>query len=205
MRAIFLLVLSAIGFSLLSCSAMGPKPEVVYHRPDLKNKAEKVIIMPVTDFTGESAGEGVASTVTSGWSKMYGATNVVPVGPAIEKFGKTTYIEMLKTLDNVSTVEQMMKNAKIKKFISQVTGKFGNYHLAFSVVEGSQSTYDAQQPVRVHLGLFDTENLTWKWITKVQDTKGKIGDWRASYGAMVSNSFDKAKEADMADRSLASQ
>jgi len=36
---------------------------------------------------------------------------------------------------------------------------------------------------------FDTQNLTWKWITKTSVQKGKLGRWELASSTMVSNSF----------------
>ena len=54
--------------------------------------------------------------------------------------------------------------------------------------------------MRIHLGYFDSENLTWRWITKIEDTKGTIGDWRATSNMMVNNSFDIAAKLEKGEK-----
>lgn len=88
----------------------------------------------------------------------------------------------------------MHKDPKIRKFVSQVSSKLGNYHFALAIVNGDKKTYDAKKNVTLHIGVFDSKNVTWKWITKIKDKKGMIGNWTASSISMVNNSFSLVKK-----------
>jgi hypothetical protein len=195
-------------FTLVSgCSLLAPKPQVLYHRPDIRNRA-KVVVMPVTDFNGNRSegAKGVEAVALKNWMGMYGRKNVIPGGPAIDKLNQASggkYIEFLKTLDEVSMAEQKGEAPVTREYIKAVTDKVGNYNLAFTIVEGGPDQYKSGEVVRIHLGLFDTKALTWKWITKLEDKKGLFGDWRAASLAMVSNSFDTAKQVDRSKVNMA--
>ena len=112
----------------------------------------------------------------------------------IESTGKDSYLKIIKSLDNISMIEQMTKDPKIKDFIGKITDKLGNYHLSLAIVQGNKESFDSKQPVRVHLGFFDTKAMTWKWITKIEDTKKIVGNFDASTMMMVDNSFELIKK-----------
>ena len=42
----------------------------------------------------------------------------------------------------------------------------GPVNIGISILEGNESSYKNGGIVRIHIGLFDTEKLTWVWITK---------------------------------------
>lgn len=197
----FTSVLALLPFLILtSCSLLAPKPEVTLHRPELHNRT-KVVVMPVTDFNGNrtEGSKGIEALALKNWAGIYGRKNVIPGGPVIEKVNQATgakYVELLKTIDEASAAEQAGKSTVIAEYIKAVTAKAGNFNLAFTIVEGGPDQYQAGEVVRVHLGLFDTKAMTWKWITKLEDKKGIFGDWRATSVAMVSNSFETAKKVD---------
>lgn len=211
MNQFFALVATLSMMILASCSSFGPKPEVVYHRPELKIPAEsKLIVFPVMTFKGKTnVDKGLAGSVTSGWSDFHGSAKTIPAGDAIVQVAKKSGFDLMnlvKAMDNVSYLEQnLKKNRKFKKFINQVTSKFGNYDFAMTLVHGSEKLYESGSPVRLHLGYFNTKTMTWKWITKIQDKKGTIGNWQAAYGTLVSNSFDSLPEVHTASRNLASE
>lgn len=195
------LLITLLGTLLLSsCAMFGPKPKVAHHRPDIKTKINKLIIFPTTNFSGEvtEGAKSVNTSIISSWGNMYGTEKVIPAGPVIEKLvskmGKDAYMKIVKSLDNMSLVEQLHKNAKIRKFISAITSKFGNYNFALALISGGEKEYDGKKPVNLNIGMFDTENLTWKWITKIETTKGLFGNWMAASGSMVSNSFNRIEE-----------
>ena len=198
-----------VGFYSLwfaGCVTLGPKPEVVYHRADLKTKTKKVIVFPTTDFTGKKSpgAQDIDKVVVAGWTNLYGAKNVIPAGPVLEQLtkvgGKDTYSKLISSLDNVSAVEQLHKNEEVRKLIGEITSKLGNYNFSLAIVNGGKQEFDQKQPVRIHLGYFDSENLTWRWITKIEDTKGTIGDWRATSNMMVNNSFDIAAKLEKGEK-----
>ena len=204
------LLLSAI---ISSCGTFGPKPHVVYHRPDLKTEVSKLIVFPVTDFEGyQSEGaKKLDSSVVSAWAELYGKDKVIPGGTVLYKLiqgrNKNSYGKLIHSLDNVSQVEQLHKNPRIRKFISRVTKKFGNYHFAFAIENGGPKFYENGKPVLLHIGLFDSKNMTWKWITKIQDKKGTLsfGGYNASSINMVSNSFDMIETLEKSGRKPSSQ
>ncbi len=194
--------LGFLGFIVLfsSCSMLGPKPHTVYHRKDIIQPVKKLIVFPVTNFKGIQDGNSkkVETTFVGKWAEIYGKKNVVPGGPIIFKLmeihGKDTYGQFISTLDKTSAIEQIHKNPKIREFISVVTSKLGQFHFALAIVSGNEKIYDAKKQVHLHIGVFDSENLTWKWITKITDKKGTFGNWTASSLAMVNNSFELVKK-----------
>lgn len=188
------------------CSLLAPKPQVVYHRPELQNR--KIVIMPVTDFEGNrtEGAKSVEALAMKNWAGVFGRKNVIPGGPAVEQINKATgakYVEFLKSLDEMSTQEQQGQSSMLREYVKAVSAKTGNYNLAFTIVEGGPDQYKAGEVVRIHLGIFDTKALTWKWITKLEDKKGMFGDWKAASLAMLSNSFDVAKKVNKSKTSMA--
>lgn len=179
---------------------LGPKPHTAYTRPDIQRPVQKLVVFPVTNFQGiqDDNAKSVEVSFTGKWAELYGKENVVPGGPVVfklmEQMGKDTYGKFISSLDNVSALEQLHKDEKVREFLSTVTKQFGGYHFALAIVNGSKEAYDNKTPVNVHIGLFDSQNMTWKWITKIEDKKGMWGDWRASSQMMVTNSFDLIKK-----------
>ena len=195
----FLSTLTALTF-LASCSAFGPKPHVLYDRPDLDTKVSKIIIFPTTDFSGKT-NEGLKSvdlSINAGWAGAYGSDKVIPAGIVIEKIssniGKEFYKKFISSLDNVSAIEQILQSESVKKFVSEVTGKFGNFQFALAIVSGGEAEYNAGQKIYLHIGLFDTKNLTWRLITKIETQKGAVGNWKIASQAMIFNSFEEIKK-----------
>jgi len=183
-----------------SCSMMVPKPHVVYERPDLDSKISKVIIFPTTDFNGKvsESAKNINLSIISGWGGVYGADKTIPAGVLIEKvasgLGKDSYTKFIKTLDNVSGIEQLVSNPNFKKLVTDVTDKLGNYQFALAIISGGEAEYNAGQPIYLHLGLFDTKNLTWRLITKIETKKTAVGNWKIASQVMVANSFEVFKK-----------
>jgi hypothetical protein len=196
----------------VSCSMLGPKPHTAYTRPDIQRPVEKLVVFPVTNFEGvqDDIARKAEVSFTGKWAELYGKENVVPGGQVVfklmEQMGKETYGKFISSLDNVSALEQLHKDPKVREFLSTLSKQFGGYHFALAIINGSQQSYESKSPVNVHIGLFDSQNLTWKWITKIQDKKGIFGNWAASTQVMVSNSFDLIKELeDVKGRKVASE
>ena len=88
----------------------GPKPHTAYHRKDLKEPVKKLIVFPVTNFSGlqDANSKKVEATFVGKWGELYGKNNVVPGGPAIfkmmESMGKDTYGQFISSLDNTSII-----------------------------------------------------------------------------------------------------
>jgi hypothetical protein len=93
----------------------------------------------------------------------------------------------------VSAVEQLAATPAFRDTVAKVTSQIGNHHLAFSIINGDSAAFEQGRAVTIHLGLFDTHNLTWKWITKVEDTKGRLSKWEVTSSSMISNSFAAAR------------
>jgi hypothetical protein len=191
--------IALVAMFLTSCSSFGPKPHVLYSRPDLETKVSKVIVFPTTDFEGKT-NEGLKAidlSVNTAWVNAYGADKVIPAGILIEKIsnkiGGGFYKKFISTLDNISAVEQISQNEVAKKFVSEVTNKFGNFQFALAIVSGNEASYNSGNPVYMHIGLFDTKNLTWKLITKIEVKKGAVGNWKVDSQLMISNSFEEIK------------
>ncbi len=186
--------------SLSSCSSFGPKPQVVYDRSDLNTNISKIIIFPTTDFNGKSskASKAIDLSINAGWAGTFGSNKVIPAGLVIEKIanslGNDFYKKFVSSLDNVSSIEQISKNETIKKFAGQIAGKLGDFPLALAIISGGEEEYNSGQVVRLHLGLFDAKNLTWRLITKIEIKKGAVGNWKLDSQVMISNSFDMIKK-----------
>jgi hypothetical protein len=192
------LLLSAVMVLSSACSHFSAKPEVVYHRADLGEVQNKVVVFPALNFMGvkSKGSEEINRSVLSNWTQLYGTDKVIPAGPVADKISKANprfYTHLISSFDNVSAIEQMGRNPEFKKVVTKITNELGNHHLAFSIIDGDSTTFAEGKPVRIHFGLFDTKNLTWKWITKVEDKKGMLSKWEVSSSAMISNSFEKAK------------
>ncbi len=196
--------LALIALFLSSCSAFGPKPQLIYDRADLNTSISKVIIFPTTDFNGKSSegSKSVDFSINAGWAGTYGSDKVIPAGLVIEKIsnglGNDFYKKFVLSLDKVSAIEQISRNETIKKFAAEVMGKFGNYPFALAIVSGGEAEYNSGQPVRLHIGLFDAKNLTWRLITKIEVQKGKVGNWKLASQSMILNSFDMIKKMNIA-------
>ncbi len=93
----------------------------------------------------------------------------------------------------MSAVEQLAATPAFRDTVAKVTSQIGNHHLAFSIINGDSAAFEQGRAVTIHLGLFDTHNLTWKWITKVEDTKGRLSKWEVTSSSMISNSFAAAR------------
>lgn len=210
MKKMNALLCVALVVLLNACGSFGPKPQVVYHRPDVKIPAEsKLIVFPAMTFAGKTdIDNGLKGSIASGWGDFYG-DKAIPAGEVVIQVAKKAKFDLMKlvqAMDNVSYLEQTLKkDRRFKKFISLITKKLGNYDLAMTLVHGNEKIYNAGQDVRIHLGYFNTKTLTWKWITKIQDKKGPIGNWTAAYGQLVSNSFGSLNEVHTAERNLASE
>jgi hypothetical protein len=195
----FLLSLTAIMF-LASCSAIGPKTEILHNRLDANSKISKVIIFPTTDLSGKISvdAKAINPSVIAGYGSVYGADKTIPGGLVIEKItnniGNNFYATFIAPLDNPSAIDINAKNPKVKKFIAEVNQKLGNYQFVVAVLSGSQSDYDSGNPVSFHLGLYDTKNSTWKLITKTT-TKKMIGvNWKTASQSLIAKGFSEFKK-----------
>ncbi len=210
MKKLNALLCVALVVLLNACGTFGPKPEVVYHRPDVKIPAEsRLIVFPAMTFAGKTdIDKGLKGSIASGWSDFYGS-KAIPAGDVVIQVAKKAKFDLNKlvqAMDNASYLEQnLKKDRRFKKFIKLLTQKLGNYDLAMTLVHGNEAIYNAGNNIRLHLGYFNTKTLTWKWITKIQDKKGTLGNWTAAYGALVSNSFGSLEEVHTAERNLASE
>jgi len=123
-------------FALLasSCAMFGPKPQVMYHRADIKTVTNKLIIFPTTDFTGKvsEGANSINNSIISSWANLG---------------GKDAYLNIIKALDNTSMVEQLHKNPKIREFVSVLTSKLGNYNFALAIISDGATEFDAKKPV----------------------------------------------------------
>ncbi len=200
-----ILLSSALVFA--GCSSLGPKPHVMYHRPDLGVADRHVIVLPTITPSGERTKEAkdLDTAILSGWSEMYGAKNAIPIGLLFDEINRNDpgiLRKLVVSMDAVSLVEQLHKDPKINQAVSTITNKFGKFNFGAALIVGNASDYENKREIRIHLGLFDSGALTWKWITKIADTKGPYGNWTAASSLMVTNSFDLAKKVDVAEKSM---
>ncbi len=160
----------------------------------------KVIIFPTTDFNGKASegAKGVDMSINAAWANIYGSDKTIPAGPAIAKIadgiGNGFYKKFIVALDNTSAVEQIAKNETARKFVSEVTTKFGSAQFALAIISGGEAEYNSGTPVYLHIGLFDANTLTWRLITKIEAKKGAVGNWMLASQTLVSNSFAEIKK-----------
>ena len=195
----FLLSLTAIMF-LASCSAIGPKTEILHNSLDGNSKISKVIIFPTTDLSGKISvdAKAINPSVIAGFGSVYGAEKTIPGGLVIEKItnniGNNFYATFIAPLDNHSAIDESAKNPKVKKFVSDVNKKLGNYQFVIAVLSGSQADYDSVNPVSIQLGLYDTKNTTWKLITKTSTKKMIAVKWDVASKALIAKGFSEFKK-----------
>lgn len=176
----------------------GPKPQLVYHRPDLPKVENKIILFPTLDFNGKKSKGAIEinNKIQASWSNLYGADRVLSadlISDEISKKFPDFYINLIKSIDNISIIEQLHKNQKIRDALSEITAKLGNHHLGFSIINGGSEEFSQDKKISIHTGIFDTKNLTWKWITKIEDKKDKISNWDIFHSTLIANSFEYSK------------
>jgi hypothetical protein len=196
--------ITAISILLLSsCSAIGPKVHVIHDRSDLEITVNKVIIFPTTDFSGKvsEGAKSINTSVIAGWGSVYGADKTIPAGVIIEKLtnsiGNAVYAKFISGLDNVSEIEQSISDPKVKKFVNEVSKKLGNHQFALAVISGGKAEFDAGGEIHLHLGLFDTKNMTWKLITKIETKKGLVSDYKVASQMLIAKSFEQIKKSNI--------
>jgi len=191
---------SLIGLVLLTCACamLQPKPVVsVYYRSDINTQSSKVIVFPLLSFEGKKT-EGTKNVelgILNQWAEIAGKANIIPAGPALEQLPSATLLTFIKSIDTASSVEQLSQNPKIKEAIGMITSKLGNYNLALAIIDGGEKEFAAGSEVRLHIGLFDSQNMTWKWITKAVTRKGKLSRWEVASTTLVQDSFKEIKKA----------
>ncbi len=192
----------ALALSLSSCVSFGPQPKILYNRPEIDSsvaKVDKIIIFPTSSFQGKSANhiKPLDASINASWVKLYGKDKVIPAGLAIQKIAdsinKDLYGKFVVILDDISIVEQSLKDENVKNFISKVTEKFGDYQLALAIVSGGEEEYKSGTTIYLNIGLFDTKTLTWKLITKTEIKKDKMSNYKLDSQAAVYNSFKVIK------------
>ena len=201
-----------ISLALISaCSFLntGSQPSVIYERPEFNNKVDKLVVFPTTDFQGQENKQTriVDASVNGQWVGIYGEKNVIPGGFVIKtvanKANKKAYIKFIKTLDNVSTIEQALNSAELKQFVSLLADNIpseakekAKYHFALAIMSGGEEQYNAGNPVYLHLGLFDVEHFTWRVITKIEIKKSTspLAKWHLDSQQAINNSFKYFEE-----------
>ena len=185
--------------TLFAGCALMPKPVVsMYNRPDLNTKMSKVIAFPLVDFNGKMAsGVGtVDKAFMAKLSTLYGQSNVVPAQPILSALSDNKgFMGIIKSLDDTSAVEQLHKNPAVRDALAIVTSKLGNFNLALAIISGGESDFNAGKPVYFNMGYFDTENLTWRWITKTSITKSQLSNWTVQSTQMLDESFKEVQKA----------
>lgn len=192
MKKINVLLLAALSLTC-ACAILGNKSSVdVYYRADVPTHPGKVIVFPVLGFDGRKT-EGTRNmelSLLGKWADTYGKGNIIPVGPALEQLaGSGGFAQLVKSLDASSSVEQLHQDPRIREAIGSVTSALGGAYLGMAVLSGGQQGFDAGQEVRLHIGLFDVQNMTWKWITKAVAKKGKVGRWELTSADLINSSF----------------
>ncbi len=185
--------IAGLAMILSSCATLGPKtPVEVYYRSDLATVPGKVIVFPVMSFDGRkpAGARGVDMALLSRWSGLYGVSNILPAGPAMQELsGNSGFTALIGSLDNTSAVEQVHKSPRIRDALAAIASLLGRNNLGFSLIEGGEREFDSGGTVYLSIGFFDVRNLTWKWIAKTSAKKGPGGRWELSSSEMVSKCF----------------
>jgi len=179
-----------------ACAILQPKPTVqVYYRADLETKGDKLIIMPLLSFDGKKA-EGVKNVelaLLEQWNGIYGKANIIPAGPALAQLPDSTLAELVKSLDTASAVEQIASDGKLKDAVRMITGKIGGYNMGVAMIDANDKDFISGKPVHLNIGIFDTRNMTWKWIAKGVTEKGRLGRWEMASAMLVRENFKAVK------------
>ncbi len=192
---------------MVSCA--GPKTKTVLHNKQVNTPINKILVFPVTSFKGNqnNSSKTYDPAVVSAWVDLYGKDKVVPGGSPLLKLikssGPKTYAKLINSIHDKKDFEKFTSSPWMKKLVSNVTNKFGNYHFAFAISNGSKKRYTKGKPVYLHMALFDTKKMTWKWITKVKSSKS--ANWTTSTVSMVKSSFDTIEKIEKSSRAPASE
>ena len=173
--------------SLLSGCAMLQKlrdtKSHVYLRADVNTSESKILTFPLLlkrESGFAEANKNVDDTsmealVGSSWAGELGKDNVVPVPKAIISEipkGWESLGTIVRVLDTASAVEQTIDSPEVKKLIKTIGEKtqagVGDLAMGFALVFEDEETFKATKVLHGNMGLFDTKQLTWKWITKVE-------------------------------------
>ena len=201
MKKIFVAFMCIFACFLQACSTK--YAQISYSRPDIETDVSAVFVFPTTTHDGEvnTATQLVGASIYSKWSSIYGK-KAIPTGPDIEQLLKQknireAYMKVVSTLDNVSVLEQTLRNENVKKFLNLLIEelKIGkDSRIALSIMFRTEKGYDKGEPVYVNIGLFDVNNLTWKLITKTESKKGTITTFKVDYNGIVNQHFSSIKK-----------
>lgn len=200
-----ILLLIVLSFSLSGCLTSS-KNVNVYTRNDVNTEKSKVIIFPM--LVAKKSGMEAANSKYSNplvdaflgkqWSSALGSENTVIIPKiALDKIPKayTVMEAFIKALDTASALE---RNKAVKKFAKVISKKFGDGAFALALAFQDKKAFEAGGVLRVHMGLFDTKKLTWKWITKNSYAKSLVPlPYETVLQDLVSQSYEalKAKNA----------
>jgi hypothetical protein len=143
-------------------------------RNDVDTRSSKVIVFPMLLLNNgqlsaantQYSNPFVEAMLAKSWAGDLGTDNTVVVPRAVlDKIpgGWTAVDAIVKVLDASAVVEQAGITGK---FMTEMTSKFGKGAFAFALVTADKSQFEASKSVQVNMGLFDTQKMTWKWITK---------------------------------------
>jgi hypothetical protein len=174
----------------------------VYHRVDVDTKSSKVIIFPMLLLQDGKLSAGNAeysnpiaeALLGKSWVGDLGADNAVLVPRMVlDKIpGAWNAVDsMVKVLDVSSVVEQSGDTGKL---LTEVTSKFGKGAFAFALVTADKKQFEATKKVQVNMGLFDTQKMTWKWLTKNSYEGGLVPiPYEKVVQDLVAQSYDALK------------
>lgn len=190
---LLLSLLIGVGGQLTACALSSPKPEVLYRRPGAK--INSVVVMPVTDFSGEksAAARQIEDAVADGWARTFGETKVHSAGPVVEELNiqlASGYEKIIDSIKAPARVTHLKSDPGFARYVSMFSSEVGNHDLAFAVVDGEREQFEKQKPVYLYLGVFDIKTMSWKWITRTQGRKGLFAPWETASVDLVSDGFE---------------
>ena len=191
-----------ICFALQGCNSNSKDAELVYNRSDINTDVSFIVVLPTTtpDGTMNSYTKLVSASIYLKWASIYGK-KAIPAEPVIEKIFansamKNAYIQLVSSMNNAGTITGTLQNTAIKLLLSAMNKKLGipdNSRYALSTMTGTEADYNNGKPVQIKIGLFDVNESAWKVITKTEDTKNGIANFKLSYNGIVNNHFTTIK------------
>lgn len=196
----YYICLAIVSF-LVACGTPQVATKVVHKNLQVQGPTGKVIIFPVTNFKGErsESTKTYDPVVSKAWGQVYGKDNIINGGDealkTVRELGRKNYRDMINSINKKSKISGVGKNEWVQKMALKVTEKYGPHSIGFAIANGGKVRFKDGKPVYLHLAVFDTQHMTWKWVTKV---RGNGDNWNSTTSNMVKYGF---KELDGLERS----
>ncbi|WGL58548.1 hypothetical protein QEJ31_08350 [Pigmentibacter sp. JX0631] len=204
------ITLISIAFASITACTTTSKSEqntAVYFRSDIAIKTDKIILFPTMYLTRHNfiqenknfKGTLIDAKIAASWASNLNKAKLIPIPRQIlnEIPAAWESLDILTSMmDNSEEIKKNENNSVVEKFVHNITKKYGkNSVLAFSVVFEDESEYISTNTVHKNIGLYDTNSMSWKWITKdVFNSNFVPVPYEVAVGKIISNSFDAVKK-----------